>query len=176
MLSSVGKCIKHVSRIARKYLDLFCNVVLLLLKLRIEIFGIEFGEFEFTHYFELKWYAVVGSTLITTAAMNMFISPGFEIMYYLIGIAQRNVQTKWFFPKHQDDLNKLFTLPQFRSAERYAECLSMILLTVSFSAGLPLLTPFAAIFFAITYWVDKTILLKGSCRPAMVDQSTAMQS
>jgi hypothetical protein len=73
-------------------------------------------------------------------------------------------------------LNAIWTLPYFRLSDRYAQCLAMVLVVVTFSAGMPILTPICAAFFFIGYWTDKFILLRGSSRPPHVDESTALQS
>ena len=43
---------------------------------------------------------------------------------------------------------------------RYANMLAILSVTFLYSSGIPLLYPLACIFFFVTYWVDKFLLLR----------------
>jgi len=41
-----------------------------------------------------------------------------------------------------------------------------VFITVIFGGGLPLLYPIAALYFLVTYWVDKYLLFRATRHPA----------
>jgi len=136
----------------------------------------EMGSYKIQDYFELKWYSLVGINFIMTVFTNVFVQPGAMIGVHYVGCIQRFCSSCFCKPKHQDDLNAIWTLPMFRLSDRYAQTLSMVLVVMTFSAGMPLLTPMLAVFFFFCYWTDKFMLLKGSQRPPVLDEATAKQT
>jgi hypothetical protein len=70
---------------------------------------------------------------------------------------ENKVKTKKFF---QSELNTLYTGDQISSHYVYAQNYSYIWCVMMYSGGLPILYPFACIFFFILYWVYKGLLLK----------------
>jgi len=71
--------------------------------------------------------------------------------------------------KHQTELIRLYTNPPFDIAARYAQLLTVVFVTMTYGAGLPLLYFFAAAYMLFTYWADKIVLLWGSKRPPAYD-------
>ena len=49
---------------------------------------------------------------------------------------------------------------EFMLEYRYANMLAILSVTFLYSSGIPLLYPLACIFFFVTYWVDKFLLLR----------------
>lgn len=78
--------------------------------------------------------------------------------------------------KHQAELIVQYTNPPFDMASRYAQILTMCYITLVFSAGLPIVNWLAALFCFVTYWSDKTVLLRGSYRPPAYDTQMAYQA
>ena len=60
----------------------------------------------------------------------------------------------------QYDLNLLYTGAQISSHYVYAQNYTYLFCVMMFSAGLPILYPFACIAFFVLYWVYKFLLLK----------------
>ena len=75
--------------------------------------------------------------------------PKHQVRFFLLRVATKKIDTIFLFwsmflvwsstilhPKiKQDDLNAIWTLPYFRLSDRYAQCLAMVLVVVTFSAG-----------------------------------------
>lgn len=57
---------------------------------------------------------------------------------------------------------------------RYSNILTVVIITMMYSPGLPLLYPIAFGFFAVTYLVDKCMLLKMYRKPVLFDNSLAL--
>ena len=75
--------------------------------------------------------------------------PKHQVRFFLLRFATKKIDAIFLFwslflvwsstilhPKiKQDDLNAIWTLPYFRLSDRYAQCLAMVLVVVTFSAG-----------------------------------------
>lgn len=59
---------------------------------------------------------------------------------------------------------------------RYANILTVMAIAFLYSGGMPLLYPVAAIFFAVTYWVDKCLLFKSYRKPIMFNNYLALRT
>lgn len=51
--------------------------------------------------------------------------------------------------------------------------LTYVLITLFFGAGLPLLYPISALYFGVTYWVDKYLLTKHYRKPPIYNTRIA---
>lgn len=60
----------------------------------------------------------------------------------------------------QSDYEDLYTGPFFILQIRYAQLLAVIFVSLTFSAGMPLLYLIVVINFVMTYWFDKILLLR----------------
>lgn len=60
----------------------------------------------------------------------------------------------------QEDLNELYTGYQISSHYVYAQNFTYLWVVMMYSTGMPLLYPFAAVFYGVLYWVYKFLLLK----------------
>jgi hypothetical protein len=63
----------------------------------------------------------------------------------------------------QRQLDKLYEAPPFTTPTRYAHAVGTIIVTLTYSAGLPLLVPISLCAITVRYWMDKTMLLR-RCR------------
>lgn len=63
-------------------------------------------------------------------------------------------------PRTQADLNRKFLGGTFRISTRYARALNWTFVVMLFSTGMPLLYWLAALAFAVTYWMDKALMLR----------------
>lgn len=113
------------------------------------------------------WYSVVGAALLMNMLANA-VSPGAtNLVNMLVNRSCR--QYKRTRVMHHAQLLKLYTNPPFDIASNFAQLLTTVFVTVTYSAGLPLLNLFAAAYMLVTYWTDKTVLLWGSSRPPAYD-------
>ena len=60
----------------------------------------------------------------------------------------------------QADYEDLYTGPDFLLQIRYAQLLCTVFVTVSYSSGLPILYPIAAVSLFCMFWVDKILILR----------------
>jgi hypothetical protein len=60
----------------------------------------------------------------------------------------------------QDDLNAIYTGEEIYSHYVYSSLYGYFIVVLTFSAGIPILIPFAAAFFLLFYWTYKVLLLK----------------
>lgn len=118
--------------------------------------------------FGRDWFADVGSVMSTTLLMNGFAPAALNIFYWLCTVVHRCCTGSKL--KHQAELLQLYTNPPFDISYRYAQVLVTCFCTLLYSPGLPLVNLFATLFFFITYWTDKCLLLRGSCRPPNFDK------
>ena len=56
---------------------------------------------------------------------------------------------------------------------KYSNILTVLTVTLLYSGGLPILYPTAALFFFITYWMDKCLLLRCYRKPIKFDNYIA---
>lgn len=59
---------------------------------------------------------------------------------------------------------------------RYANILTVLAIAFLYSGGMPVLYPVAALFFAVTYWVDKCLLLKCYRKPILFNNYLALKT
>jgi len=83
---------------------------------------------------------------------------------------------KNFDGKHQAEILEIFTNPPWDMASRYAYLLMTVFVTAIWSSGLPILNIFALIYCVVSYWSDKAVLLRGSCRPPQYDLQMPRQA
>jgi len=76
----------------------------------------------------------------------------------------------------QQDLNQLYTGDQIASHYVYAQNYTYLWCVLLYSAGLPILYPFACIFYFVLYWVYKWLLLKFYARTTRFNQDIPIKS
>lgn len=148
------------------------------------------GEFE---DFNSAWYSKVGKTLCLTLLINIFTPHISKLSLPLLKIVQRfwdrgcsctiwkkverkgdkNVNTKKLL---QLELNELYTGAQIPIYYVYAQIYTYLCVVLMYSTGLPILYPFAAIFYCVLYWVYKFLLLKYYARTTVFDKQIPIES
>jgi hypothetical protein len=122
--------------------------------------GGEYGDFT------MEWYSTVGSALCITMVSQIF-SP------HASPLAKRWVVNplKRFLgvssASTQDQLDELYYGQEFEIEARAAYIGVALLVTMMYSAGLPILTLFALMNFALSWYIDKWLLIKEYARPPM---------
>eukprot|EP00931_Biecheleriopsis_adriatica_P101809 TRINITY_DN76888_c0_g1_i1.p1 TRINITY_DN76888_c0_g1~~TRINITY_DN76888_c0_g1_i1.p1 ORF type:complete len:1029 (-),score=182.71 TRINITY_DN76888_c0_g1_i1:101-3187(-) len=119
------------------------------------------------------WYATVGVTLLTNMLLNMVVPASVTIAKNIMNKVMRRCCSRGL--KHQAEIIKLYTNPEFDIKKKYAQVLTTVFVTLTYSSGLPLLNLFAAVFFFGMYWADKFDLLWGSKRPPNYDTMMAKE-
>jgi len=125
--------------------------------------------------FTTPWYGTVGTTIITTAAINALIPPTLmSVEYFLDMCSRRSVLNTPGAVVRQSQLDELFVGARFATPPRYPLVITMFVVSYTYSGGLPLLLPLGAIGFIMQYAVDKWMLLKFYRKPAAYDSSMTM--
>eukprot|EP00439_Symbiodinium_sp_Y106_P084864 s792_g26.t2 len=113
------------------------------------------------------WYVDVGATITTNMLINMVVPPAITIM---------NMSKTWLMRrfkrgrvKHHSELIALYTNPEFDIKVKYAQMLTTVFVSLTYSAGMPLLYLFAFGYMCSMYWADKVSLLWCSKRPPSYD-------
>jgi len=120
------------------------------------------------------WYAVVGAAVLSNMLANVVV-PGSTVLFWmLVTKLSRSKSTKK--QKHQIQLLRLYQNPPFDISAKFAQLMTTVFVTMTYSAGMPLLYLFAAGYMLFTYWCDKTELLWGSKRPPAIDTTMALDS
>ncbi|GMH83627.1 hypothetical protein TrVE_jg11384 [Triparma verrucosa] len=127
------------------------------------------------------WYLEIGVPIIMTMIINM-ISP--HVSTFVTWILKRYKQWKdrSFSSDHgitkmvtQNDLELMYTGPEFLLYERYASLLNTLFVCLMFSSGMPVLIPICFLTFWSYYWVDKFMLFRFFSLPPRLDASLAQQ-
>jgi len=120
------------------------------------------------------WYLVVGASICMTMASNTVCNALCYFIFWLIPVVKRRCVNP--DGKHQAEILEVFTNPPWDMASRYAYLLMTVFVTVIWSSGLPILNVFAVIYCVVSYWSDKAVLLRGSCRPPQFDLQMPRQT
>ncbi len=120
-----------------------------------------------------KWYSYVGTTIIFYMILNI-ITPHISLILcnciYLPckrcydrrgGVLTRQ--------KTKKDFLKLYVGPEFDLGTRYSQILSTIFVILLYSPGIPILYLLIFLFFLITYYVDKYLVLNIYKKPPHID-------
>ena len=73
----------------------------------------------------------------------------------------------------QKDYEDLYTGDDIYFEYRYSDMLTVLAVTFLYSGAMPIMYPVAAIFFFITYWIDKCLLLRRYKKPTKLDYNLA---
>lgn len=76
----------------------------------------------------------------------------------------------------QQDLNRLYTGDQIAGHYVYAQNYTYLWCVLMYSTGLPILYPFACVFYFVLYWVYKWLLLKFYARTTKFNQDIPIKS
>lgn len=130
--------------------------------------------------FSVGWYQTVGATLAVTM-LFFIVSPHISnCMFQGLSCFTRccdrscrcdNRRTKKLTQIEYENVN---IGNEFLMEFRYSNILTVVIITMMYSPGLPLLYPIAFGFFAVTYLVDKCMLLKMYRKPVLFDNSLAL--
>ena len=122
--------------------------------------------------FTMPWYAVTGATIISTMVANTLMTPMFMLYEYMHdALARAAVHGRIGAVPTQGGLDELYVGARFKVSDKYPVVLSMVVVSLLFSTGLPILLPLVAIGLALQYIVDKAMLLRFYRKPPAYDAS-----
>lgn len=153
----------------------------------IPIFNGEYNDFN------SEWYSNVGKMICLTMVINIF-SPhasklSIPFLKLFLRCFDRGCSTKIWKKKEnendidvntkkllQSEVNALYTGDQIQSHYVYAQNYTYLCVVLMYSSGLPILYPFATIFYFVLYWVYKGLLLKYYARTTVFDKDIPIES
>ena len=122
------------------------------------------------------WYYNVGVTIIFCMILNIFTPHLAPILTFTIAKCKRhcdkncgkkgNRKTKL---NTRQEYHALYLGPVFDIGSRYSQILTTIFVTLVYSSGMPILYVCCFLFFIITYWIDKWMLLRFYKMPPSTD-------
>ena len=121
--------------------------------------------------FTTQWYTQVGSTIVVTMILMVFTphlsNCGFVCLRSCSRCCDRKCtcnekKTKKVLQKDYEDIN---LGGDFDMETRYSNMLVVLTVTFIYSGGMPILYASSALFFIVTYWVDKCLLLRCYRKP-----------
>jgi hypothetical protein len=59
---------------------------------------------------------------------------------------------------------------------KYASLITVVLVTMMYGSGIPILYPISALFFFVTYWVDKILIFYYYRKPELLDHNLALRT
>ena len=106
-----------------------------------------------------EWYFTVGVTVIVVQ-LQMLVSTAYNMYYYCRKEREKQLYNRdQFIALSQYELNKIYLGPEFELSSRYANVLSILFVCYMYSTGMPLLLIIAALFFGLTYFIDKFLFI-----------------
>ena len=132
--------------------------------------------------FSQEWYNEIGSTIVITLMLMVFMphfaNVAFQCFYGCRRCSDRGCtcdkrKTRKFV---QEDYESVNTGSEFMLEFRYSNMLTVLSIAFLYSSGMPVLYPVAALYFLITYWMDKCLLLTFYRRPIKFDNYIATKT
>lgn len=116
--------------------------------------------------FNSRWYLQIGSPLIMTIVFQILTPHCGMLLHATWKFASRCLDRRCSFNKAvtrcviQQDYEDLYTGPEFILQIRFAQLLSVVFVTLSFSSGMPILYLIAAVSMFFMFWIDKILILR----------------
>ena len=117
--------------------------------------------------FSEEWYLNIGVPIIVTMIINMISPHASTVVEWMVkSWSQWSDRSYTSLPAEftkkvtQNDLEKLYTGPEFIMYLRYAQLLNTLFVSLIFSSGMPVLIPICFLTFWSFYWMDKFMLFR----------------
>ena len=132
--------------------------------------------------FSQEWYQEIGSIIVITVCLMVFIPHLSNIAQQLLygclrccdrGCSCDDRKTRKLV---QEDYENINTGNEFMLEFRYSNMLTIISVSFLYSGGMPFLYPVVAAFFFCTYWVDKCLLFRYYRKPIQFDNYLAKRT
>ena len=121
--------------------------------------------------FTSEWYSQVGSTVVVTMILMIFTPHVSNIGFQVLGSCRRCCDRKCSCSERktrkylQKDYEQINLGSEFDIEARYSNMLVVIGVTFLYSGAMPVLYISSGLFFFVTYWVDKYLLLRCYRKP-----------
>ena len=131
-------------------------------------------------YFDMGWYREVGATITMTVLFLCFTPHASNLAYQAMQSSKRccdrscRLSSKRTKQIIQQDYEQINMGDEFMFEFRYCNILTVLSTAFFYSSGIPVLYFFAAIFFFVTYWIDKILILRFYKKPAQYDDYLAI--
>jgi hypothetical protein len=152
---------------------LIVNIAIPVVKTSVPDFPLFTGQFS---DFSPGWYYQVGATFLFYMLLNIVTPHSNALISYLVTLCKRLLDRKLcnFTKRHTKKKTRkeyidLYTGPQFNIGMRYSQILTTIFAVLLYSSGIPLLYLCCFLFFLITYWIDKWLVLRLYRNPPHID-------
>ncbi|CAD7971463.1 unnamed protein product [Amoebophrya sp. A25] len=146
-------------------------IIILLVNTRFDYDGPLLGKGDYSD-FDFDWYTDVGVGIVITMMINVF-SPHVGTVLKAYWRKRRRKRLLEKDVKVLEDMNDVYVGQQFELATRYSTILTVVFVTLMYSAAIPVLLWMAAITFTGVYWCDKYTLLRASRIPPAHDETIA---
>jgi hypothetical protein len=105
--------------------------------------------------FSTGWYEQVGSTITLIMCFTVFTIHFAPTFRYVRAQRRRKAQSPMCVTQNQ--LNELYTGPEFHLSSRYAQLLNIIFVTLLFGSGIPVLYFTGAVAMLVAFWYEKKL-------------------
>ncbi|RYG52447.1 hypothetical protein EON67_01215, partial [archaeon] len=121
--------------------------------------------------FDVRWQAVVGTSLVVTMLLNI-LTPHAHAIYQLFFVFPC---LRCCSPRAatQSELNEKLAPPDFRMPARTASMLNTVFTCLAYSGGQPIMLAVATISMVVSFYIDKISLLRLYRKPARHDHAMA---
>lgn len=126
-------------------------------------------------YFTVEWYADIGFTISLICLMFLVtphlsnIGTAFIVLAFRFMDRGNSWDARRTQKLKQEEYETINHGPEFLFEYRYSNLLKVLAVVFLYSYGIPILYFLAAIYFILTYWVDKVLILRYYKRPIMFD-------
>ena len=130
--------------------------------------------------FSVEWYRLLGSSLCVQLALLIVSNHAAKLVKVLIKQTQRcwdrgctcnRRRTKRL---SQSEYEKINFGSDFNVETKYASMLLVVLMAMTFGPGLPIMYLIAMVYFFVTYWVDKAMMIYYEQKPVFLDEQLAI--
>jgi len=122
-----------------------------------------------------SWFNNVGATFLFYMFLNILTPHSNSLIQYLTKVIMRqcdkqiNKWKKYTKKKSRKEYIDLYTGPEFNIGMRYSQIMTTIFAVLIYSSGIPLLYLCCFLFFVLTYWIDKWLVLRLYKSPPHID-------
>lgn len=132
----------------------------------LDIFRINSSSIETFKEFNREWYLIVGFKITSTILIAIFSPHVLNLL--LIPIYKCYARIKLAGAKLQVEMNKALEPQKFEVVDNYVTALNVLLVTITFCGGIPLLSFITLVAFLCMYWTQKLAFVWWCKRPPML--------
>jgi len=161
------------------FLNIAVMVLLVNLSINQKIPFIPILQGEYTE-FSVEWYRLVGASLCVQLAFEIVTYNLENILTALYQCCKRCCdrsctcnfrKTKKITQMDYEDIN---ASEELQMEDKYASSLVVVLLVMMYGPGIPILYVIAMVYFFVTYWIDKCLIIRHHRKPLFLDEKLAL--